>query len=121
MTNEQRSVEEAIIIRPTVLYRAQRSSEEGTTEEAVTARHLDGHALVLFRNEEEAEKFRADTGKYPQEEGFEAVHVDLMDLARLVVRHDCSHICMPEAWGAGAVDFFGALEVLTMLKESQPA
>jgi hypothetical protein len=44
-----------------------------------------------------------------------------MDLARLVVRHDCSHICMPEAWGEGAVDFFGALEFLTMLKESQPA
>jgi hypothetical protein len=107
--------EEEIHIIPTVLYRA----GSGTLE-AVTVRHEDGHALVVFRSEEEAEKFRAATGKF-QEEDIKPVALDLEDLENVLKMHECTHVAMPEAWGAGGADFFEAKDFIGMLEESARA
>jgi hypothetical protein len=93
MTNEANPLaepEEAITIVPTVLCRAGRG-----TLEAVTARHEGAHALIVFRSEKEAEKYRADTGKYPEEEGLKAVSIDHEHFANILEWHGCSHVAMP--------------------------
>jgi hypothetical protein len=120
MTNEANPLaepEEAITIVPPVLCRARRG-----TLEAVTARHEGAHALIVFRSEEEAEKYRAATGKYPEEEGFKAVSIDHEHRANIIDKHGCSHVALPEPWtGEGSVDRFEAEAFVGMLEESVPA
>jgi hypothetical protein len=81
-----------------------------------------GRALLVFRSEEEAEKYRSTTGNYPETEGFKAINVGYEELADLVEIHDCTHVAMPEPWtGKGGVDFFKAADYVGMLRESLPA
>lgn len=76
----------------------------------------------MFRSEEEAEKYRQDTGKHREEEGFKPVSVDLEDLANIAEMHSCTHVAMPEPWtGKGGVDFFAAADFIEMLRKSVPA
>ena len=78
------------------------------------------NALLVFRSEEEVEKFRDETGMYPASEGFEAVAVDEAEIARTCIRHNLSRICIPEApWtGTTGVVFIDADDFIRMLRES---
>jgi alkylation response protein AidB-like acyl-CoA dehydrogenase len=100
MTNETNPpAEEEVIIRPTILCRAGRG-----TLKAVTVDRGDGHTMIVFRSEEEAEAFRAFTGKYPEAEGFKTISVDHEQLAAFLEAHGCMHVAMPEPWdGEGSV------------------
>jgi hypothetical protein len=108
--------EDYVHIRPTILCRV----GPGTLETA-TADQGDGHTMIVFRSEEEAERFRQDTGKYPDSEGFKAVCVDHEQLAIFLRVHGCTHVGMPEPWGEGGVDRFEAEAFIGMLEESVPA
>ena len=109
--------EEEVVIRPTILYRVR----PGTLE-AVTVDRGDGHTMVVFRSEEEAEKFRAATGLYSEAEGFRALKVDHKQLAAFLEAHRCTHVALPEAWvEGGGVDRFEAGAFIGMLEESAPA
>ena len=109
--------EDTVHISPTILYRTGR----GTLEAAVADR-ADGRTMIVFRSEEEAEKFRQDTGKFPESEGFKAVGVDHEQLAAFLQVHECTHVGMPEPWdGEGGVDRFEAADFIGMLEESVPA
>jgi len=79
------------------------------------------NALIVFRSEEEVEKFRDQTGMYPASEGYEAVGVDEDEIARTCMRHNLSRICIPEApWtGTTGVEFIDAEDFIRMLRESQ--
>jgi hypothetical protein len=79
------------------------------------------NALLVFRSEEEVEKFRDETGMYPASEGYEALAVDEAEIARTCIRHNLSRICIPEApWtGTTGVDFIDADDFIRMLRESQ--
>jgi hypothetical protein len=119
MTNETNPpAEEEVIIRPTILCRAGRG-----TLKAVTVDRGDGHTMIVFRSEEEAERFRQDTGKYPESEGFKAVNVDHEQLAAFLRVHRCTHVGMPEPWDGegGVVDRFEAADFIGLLEESPPA
>ena len=75
--------------------------------------------MIVFRSEEEAEKFRADTGLYPESEGFKAIGVDHEQLAAFLRVHECTHVGMPEPWGeGGGVDRFKAEDFIGVLEES---
>ena len=109
--------EEEVTIRPTILYRVR----PGTLE-AVTIDRKDGHTMIVFRSEEEAEKFRGATGLYSEAEGFKALCLDHEQLAAFLETHGCTHVAMPEAWAeGGGVDRFEAGAFVGMLEESQPA
>ena len=59
--------------------------------------------------EEEAEKYRQDTGKYPASDGWGSAALGLEDLEDVLKMHECTHVAMPEPWtGKGGVDFFAA-------------
>ena len=79
------------------------------------------NALLVFRSEEEVEKFRDQTGMYPASEGYEAVAVDEAEIARTCIRHNLSRICIPEApWtGTTGVEFFDADDFIRMLRQGQ--
>jgi hypothetical protein len=109
--------EDTVHISPTILYRVGRRALE-----AVTANRQDGPTMIVFRSEEEAERFRSHTGLYPESEGFKPLYVDHEQLAALLEAHGCTHVAMPEAWtGEGSVDRFQAAEFIGMLQESAPA
>ena len=105
--------EDTVHIVPTILYRMGRGKLE-----AVTVNREDGHTMIVFRSPEEAERFRQDTGKYPEAEGFKAVSVDHEQLAAFLKVHGCTHVGMPEPWGEGGVDRFEAADFIGMLEES---
>jgi hypothetical protein len=109
--------EDTVYIRPTILCRLDRG-----TLATVTVDADDGRAMIVFRSEEEAERFRAATGQYPESEGFKPValsHKHLEDVIRML---GCSHVAMPEPWaGEGSVDRFEAAAFIGMLEESAPA
>ena len=106
--------EDLIHIIPTVLYRMERGIHAAATVE----HSPDGRALLVFRNEEEAEKYRAHTGKHPEPEGWGPVALDLEDLQNVLKMHECTHVAMPEEWtGEGGVDFFKASDFIGMLEE----
>ncbi len=82
----------------------------------------DRRALLVFRDEGEAEKYRAATGGYPASEGWRPVGLDHQDLANVVALHGCTHVAMPRAWtGDGLVDFFDDGDFIGMLEEAEPA
>ncbi len=115
MTNETAAHrdEEHVHIAPTVLYRMDR----GTMAAAVVEESGKGRALIVFRSEGEAEKYRAATGKSPEAEGWRPVALELPDLANVLEMHGCSHVAMPEPWtGAGGVDFFAASDFIALLE-----
>jgi hypothetical protein len=78
------------------------------------------NALLVFRSEEEVEKFRHETGMYPASEGYETLAVDEAEIARTCIRHNLSRICIPEApWTeTTGVEFFDADDFTRMLRES---
>ena len=108
-------MESAAYIQPTIIV-MRVEGEEGV---AYVGRE---NALLVFRSEEEVEKFRDETGMYPASEGFEAVAVDEAEIARTCIRHNLSRICIPEApWtGTTSVDFIDAEDFVRMLRESHP-
>jgi len=109
--------EDYVHIRPTILCRMER----GTLQSA-TVNRQDGHTMIVFRSEEEAERFREHTGSYPESEGFKPVYVDHKDLANILEMHGCTHVAMPEPWtGEGNVDRFEAADFIGRLEESVPA
>src|SRR5215212_2730294 len=109
--------EDTVYIRPTILCRLERG-----TLATVTVDADDGRAMIVFRSEEEAERFRAATGQYPESEGFKPValsHKHLEDVIRML---GCSHVAMPEPWaGEGGVDRFEAEAFIGLLEQSAPA
>jgi hypothetical protein len=105
--------EDALIIRPTILSRPL----PGRIQTATVQRE-DGHTMIVFRSEEEAERFRSDTGQYPEAEGFRAISVDYGQLAAFLEANSCTHVAMPEPWGEGGVDRFEADVFIGMLRES---
>ena len=109
--------EDTVYIRPTILCRLDRG-----TLATVTADADDGRAMVVFRDEEEAERFRSATGRYPESEGFKPVTLSHKNLEDVLRMHGCSHVAMPEPWtGEGNVDRFEAAAFIGMLEESAPA
>ena len=113
-----------VVIFPTVLYRIDRSTQAtAVAEKPEEGQSASARALIVFRSEEEAEKYRSDTGKHPAVEGWAPVALDLEDLANVLEWHGCTHVAMPGEWigGAGGVDFFEASSFIGMLENSVPA
>jgi len=108
--------ESAAMVMPTCMDRS-------TQAAAVVEKPEKGRRLIVFRSEEEAEKYRSDTGKHPASDGWGPAALDLEDLANVLEMHDCTHVAMPEEWigGEGGVDFFEAASFIGMLQESAPA
>lgn len=105
-----------LVIYPTVIYRIM---PDGDTLAAVVVNTEDGRALCVFRNVEEAEKYRRHTGQYSEEEGFKPIAVDHETLADMLRIHDCTLVAMPEPWsGTGGVDTFTAENFIKMLEQS---
>ncbi len=109
--------EATFTIYPTVLYK-------GEPDTLITAvvEGPKGRALLVFRSEGEAEKYRAGTGNNPETEGWRPVALGLKELSEVIAMHGCSHVAMPEEWtGKGPVDFFAAADFLAFLDECEPA
>lgn len=109
--------EEGFVIYPTVIYHM---TSDGDGHTAAVAEIEDGRALIVFRNEEEAEKYREYTGKYPASESFKPVSLDHEALADVMKLHGCTHVVMPEPWvgRGGGVDTFTAGNFVRLLEES---
>src|SRR5215203_7469567 len=114
---EENMTEDTVHISPTILYRVGRR-----TLEAVTVNRGDGHTMLVFRSQEEAEKFRGHTGLYSEAEGFKPLCLDHEQLAAFLQVHECTHVALPEAWtNEGGVDRFEADTFIGMLEESVTA
>jgi hypothetical protein len=108
-------------ITPTIIHRAYKRSDDEIVHGAATVEHEKGRALIVFRSEEEAEKYRRATGKHSEEEGFRTAALDLEELGHVLEAHECTLVAMPEPWTAdrsGRVDFFAPSDFIGML---QPA
>ncbi len=64
------------VVTPTIIRRVDRG-ERTLTVIDVPEEETGERALLVFMNEDQAEAFRADTGRYPDSEGFEVGAVDL--------------------------------------------
>ncbi len=82
-------------------------------------RHLeDGErVLVVFTNEDEAEAFRAASGKYPASEGFEVVAVDHEGLRNLIRLWGYRSFAVCGLEPGGGADFFDAEVFCGLLEE----
>lgn len=69
-------MEETIYVTPTIIRRVDRG-ERTLTVVDVPEEETGERALLVFMNEDQAETFRAETGRYPASEGFEVGAVDL--------------------------------------------
>lgn len=109
--------DDPVVIRPTIIYKFVPDSKKLC---AVVVEVEEGRAMIVFRNEEEIEKYRQETGQYPEEEGFKAVTLDHRALAEVLEMHSCKLVVMPEAWvGRDArTDFFETDDFVRMLEES---
>jgi hypothetical protein len=107
-------VESTEYIEPTILMRR----DEDADKECVMYVGNE-NALVVFRSAEEVERFRDYSGLHPASEGYEAVAVDELGIARTCLRHGFKKVAMPEPWtGTSGVEFFDLEEFVVMLKES---
>ena len=107
-------MESTIYIEPTIIARR----DEDADKEYVMYVGSE-NALVVFRSEEEVEKSRTYSGLHPASEGFEAVAVDELGIARTCLRHGLEKVAMPEPWtGTSDVEFFALEDFLVMLKEN---
>jgi hypothetical protein len=88
-------VEDTIHVRPTIIRRVDYGERKLSVVD-VPEQETGERALLVFMNEEQAETFRADTGRYPASEGFEVGAVDLDGLEVI-----CS------VWGFGRVALRG--------------
>lgn len=107
-------MEGTIHIEPTIIRRRDE-------EVQVVANVPDDNALLVFRNEEDAGRFRATTGRYPADKGYEAVYMDARDLARTCIQHGFTQVCMPGPWTGtreSGADFFKAHLFVKMLVDS---
>ena len=110
--------EDTVHLEPTILCRHR---GRGTLE-ALTVNRKDGHTMIVFRSEEEAERFRNYTGLYSEAEGFKPFSLDHEQLAAFLRVFGCTHVGMPEPWtGKNSVDRFEAEAFIGMLEKSVPA
>ncbi len=112
---------DTFILEPTVLYRM---DPERDLQSTATAPTEIGEALIVFRSEEDAEKFRRDTGRCPASEGFKAVNLGHEEVADVLAMHGLSVVAMPEMWTGDAssyVDVFTRDNFLELLEVSEPA
>jgi hypothetical protein len=110
-------VEDAISVTPTIIKRV-RHAERALEVVSVPEQETGERALLVFMDEDQAEAFRTDTGRYPASEGFEVGAVDVEGLAA---------ICA--VWGFGrvglrgpepeAVSFMDAEEFCEMLEPGE--
>ena len=99
-------------LEPTIIVR--RDDEDRESVAYVGAEN----ALIVFRSEEEAEKFRGDTDMYPAAEGFETVAVDEVEIGHTCVRHGFDRVCLHGPWtGTSGVVFYDASAFVGMLRE----
>ena len=83
---------------------------------------MTGDALLVFRSPEDAEAFRAQSGKHPAAEGWRTLDMDRDLLAGILDLHNLDAVAMPEEWtGDGRVDLFTAAAFLKLLDASPPA
>jgi hypothetical protein len=121
MTNETTpTIKEPIYIRPAVLCRVSQV-EEGVKVESVTIDRGSVHALLVFRNEEEAEEYRREYDIYPEEEGFKVLPAEDDTLRYLLELHQCTHVVTPVSWlGDEGSDLYTAENFMWLL-EGAPA
>jgi hypothetical protein len=122
MTNETTIPDEhAIYASPAILCRVYRVPE-GARVETATIENEDGRALVVFRNEEEAEDWRRLYGRFPAEEGFKPYPADDDALRMFIDMHECTHVVLLNSWlGEDSADFYDAEDVMGLFEESVPA
>lgn len=72
----------------------------------------EGRAMIVFRSEVEANRYRAEMGNYPESEGWKAVSLEPKDLRGFLEMHECPRIAFPEPWteDGGRVYFYPAEE-----------
>ncbi len=108
-------------LEPTVLYRM---DPEHDLQSTATAPTEIGKALLVFRSEEEAEKFRLNTGLCPASEGFKPVNLSGEEISGVLDMHGLSVVAMPEPWtgeASSGVDLFSREGFLELLEASEPA
>jgi hypothetical protein len=109
---------DAVLVEPTALLRA----VPGAIDAAVTEKAGRGRALIVFRSEGEAEKYRSATGNNPEAEGWRTVPLEPWQLSDVLAMQGCTHVAMPEEWtGKGGVDVLAAEAFVRMLEEAPPA
>ena len=122
MTNETTAaIEEPIYISPAVICRITMTREEIKIE-SVTIERDSVHALLVFRDEEEAEEYRREYDIYPGAEGFKALPAEDDTLRYLLELHQCTHVVTPISWlGEEGSDLFTDENFMRLLEESVPA
>ena len=122
MTNETSStIEEPIYVAPAILCRVY-PVPEGARVETATVENEDGRALVVFRNEQEAEDWRRFHGRFPVEEAFKPYPADDNALRMFIEMHGCTQVVTPNSWvGEDRADFFTVENFMKLLDSSVPA
>jgi len=90
--------------------------EAGALESGVLNRP-NGRAMFVFRSEHEAERYRTESGSYPEAEG-KAVHLSPEHMRGLLEIHEVPHVAFPQELSGGGryVHFYEAPYFLTMLE-----
>ena len=91
--------------------------DEGTIETGVLD-HAGGGAMLVFRSVEEADQYRADTGTYPEGEGWGAVSLKPEHMRGLLEMHPVARVAFPQKIEGGGcfVHFYEAHYFLTLLE-----
>ncbi len=113
--SKEESVADTYIITPHIIERWVIADKV----EVVDATHPDDgeRALLVFTDEDKAETFRREAGKYPAEEGFEVVAVDHEGLRNIVRTWGFRTIALVGLASDGGADGFDAEGFCEMLEE----
>ena len=113
---------EYFYVTPTIIKRA-RLAEDKLEVVGLPDDETGERALLVFMNPEQAETFRADTGRYPASEGFEVGNVDRDGLEAICEVWGYQRVALrgpePEAVSVLETDeFIGMLELPEMAAEN---
>jgi hypothetical protein len=76
-------------------------------------------ALLMFTDEDEAERFRRETGRYPADAGCEVVYVDLDGLRNLIHTWGYRSVAVVGLEPDGRADFFDAETFCELLEDAE--
>jgi len=97
----------------------------GKQEALLVAPDLRGQPIRVGRGaDEDAEKFRRDTGRCPASEGFKPVNLSGEEISGVLDMHALSVVAMPEPWTgeeSSGVDLFSRENFFRFLEECAPA
>jgi hypothetical protein len=106
-------------ITPSVIIRRKPDDKAGFQVADVPHEESGERALLIFASPEIAESFRADSGLFPEEDGFIVMPSDADELRAVLGGVGFEHIAVRGWESPDGLDFFDAVDFMWLLMQSE--